>query len=191
MKFGFNSVWKWLPSFAILVFLSGCSDVSRMNSLAGKFNGNAEADIDGTCMLFIYQNPEFGSEEFLEICNAPSFRSVTFVNVHGTNLDDSAFSEIDQWQQIKKLDLRDVPISDQAIASISKLENIESLELSGTAITPEALPHLAKMKSLRFLSLGRTGISQKGVDWLSRQLPDCNVPSLSTLGVLDSIGNRQ
>jgi hypothetical protein len=79
------------------------------------------------------------------------------------------------YEPLRELNLTDQTVEDAALRQLSTLPGIKRLHLAGSSITDAGLKHIAKCKSLEIVTLRQTKVTTRGVQWLRRKLPGCQI----------------
>lgn len=101
------------------------------------------------------------TEEQLRVLHA--FRQLSYLNLCGSDLDDSVTKPLTSMTQLLRLHLDSTQITDKTLSRLSGLTQLRVLTLSGTQITGDGLRHLEGMQDLEELYLLRTEVTEAGL----------------------------
>jgi len=125
--------------------------------------------IDGGEVL---RNPRPPEPEWLRAVLGPDFfDSIVLVSFLGNRIDDETVREVQQFRQLRWLDLHDefAPhdgISDASLAYLEGLTQLQWLDIGNTHVTDAGLVHLTKLPMLRELRLNGTQVTDAGLEHL-------------------------
>jgi hypothetical protein len=120
------------------------------------------------------------------------------------SLSDEALTQLSSFGQLRRLDLRDMPVTgeflaaltepeqlevlilnqtflgDEAFRAIARCQGLERLEVAQNFLTPEAMQHIGSLVQLRYLNLSGCGLNDQmlqplqGLEHLSTLIVDGN-----------------
>ncbi len=105
----------------------------------------------------------------------PVADKITWLDLGGTMVNDSAMASIGKMNLLSKLHLEKTNVSDAGLSHLKGLEYLEYLNLYDTEITDAGLEHIKDLPKLKSLYLWQSKVSKEAADRLRTARPDLEV----------------
>jgi uncharacterized membrane protein/mono/diheme cytochrome c family protein len=87
--------------------------------------------------------------------------NIVFLNLNACQLSGSQWANLEEFKNLRKLDLSQSNVKDSSIVSLTKNTELNTLNLSQTKVTEKGIASLKPLQRLRNLYLFETGIDKK------------------------------
>ena len=100
---------------------------------------------------------------------------ITWLDLSGYEIDNSALNVIGEMEHLTKLKLHSTKITDDGIDQLLSLKYLESLNIYNTEITDKGLKKLETMEKLKSVYVWQTAVTAEGISDLKMSLPQIEV----------------
>lgn len=115
-----------------------------------------------------------------QLSNFPDKDAVEAISLRRSMVDDASLEFIDQFRNMKRLDLGHTWIQDATLVRVARLTKLEELTLKGTRVTDHGLAQLSTCSRLRKLDLDDTTVAGTAFEQL-RNLDQLTVLKLARI----------
>lgn len=122
--------------------------------------------------LFVQDVDAIEEDGFAHLLRAPSVRRVM---IEWAPVTDYGASILSQCSQLEWLFVTHTEITDSAVPQLTCLSALKCLSLAETHVTDDCLRQLSQLGNLRVLLLFGTRVTLSGLQWLKRELPQCQI----------------
>ncbi len=125
---------------------------------------------------FISENQKFISIKFLKNeINQDDFlpliklsNHIVYLKFPELSLNKNLFNNLEIFNNLIKLDLKNNPLEDEELTKLKGLENLEVLNLIGTSITEKSIKTFNEFKNLKRVYLWKTKISSNSIEFFNQ-----------------------
>lgn len=103
------------------------------------------------------------------------FRSVDWVNLASSVINDGEMKHLAGFTKLKVLYLPNTRVTDVGLGYLSGLTALEMLDLGNTRVTDAGLEHLKGLTQLKTLYVNFTPVTDAGVAKLRGAVPNCHI----------------
>ena len=94
---------------------------------------------------------------------------IVYLKFAGSSLKKNLFDNLENFNNLVRLDLKNNPFDDEDLSKLLSLENLEVINLIGTSITEKSIETFNEFKNLKRVYLWKTKISQSDIESFNQQ----------------------
>jgi beta-lactamase regulating signal transducer with metallopeptidase domain/protocatechuate 3,4-dioxygenase beta subunit len=133
------------------------------NVIGRSIVGSGLKELRGLTQLKSLTVGSITNKDLREICQ---FKSLTKLEIHGSNIDDAGMKELKNLENLEELEGGTYNVTDVGVADLADVKRLKKLNLNYSKITDASLKELKRLTNLQSLDLSHTKIKGLHLDEL-------------------------